>query len=191
MKIKEIDTRFQLYQELPKGGVGAEIGVCRGLNAMQLYHVAKPSKLYLCDAWMEKVPDGKGTSWTRIEDSSLWYGDHEELVTSLFKQEIEEGKVETRRQFGGDFLYSLEDNSLDWVYLDADHNYSAVDIEISLSLRKVKSNGFIMGHDYVVGPITWGCGVIRAVNERINSGELRMEALTLEVYSSFLCRVVK
>lgn len=190
MKIKEIETRLEMYLELPKGGVGAEIGVCKGNNAIQLYHIIKPSKLYLCDIWKEKDLNNN-SEWFKIEDSNLWYGDHQKLVESYFREEIEVGKVKTCCQLGGDFLYSLEDNLLDWIYLDATHSYEAVDIEIELSLLKVKPGGFIMGHDYKTNSQVWRAGVIRAVNERLNKGELRMEAITIEEYPSFLCRVVK
>lgn len=189
MKIKEVETRLELYLELPKGGVGAEIGVCKGVNSIQLYHVSKPSKLYLCDVWAEKAPGD--LEWFKIEDPNLWYGDHKELVENFFKQEIEDGKVETRRQLGGDFLYSLDDNSLDWVYLDADHAYDAVHTEVTLALHKVKPGGFIMGHDYAANCQVWRAGVIRAVNQRLNTGELKMQAISIERWSSFLCKVVK
>ena len=36
-KIKSIETREELYLEIPKGGIGAEIGVCKGINSMPLY----------------------------------------------------------------------------------------------------------------------------------------------------------
>jgi predicted O-methyltransferase YrrM len=112
-------------------------------------------------------------------------------VEEFFRQEIEEGKVETHRMLGGDFLYALEDNSLDWIYLDATHEYAPVNIETTLSLLKVKPNGFVMGHDYVVNANTWRAGTIMAINERLNTGELKMEAITIEEYPSFLCRVIK
>ena len=32
-KIKEYETHIEMYLDLPKGGVGAEIGVCKGFNA--------------------------------------------------------------------------------------------------------------------------------------------------------------
>ena len=43
-RIKEYETHMEMYLSLPKGGVGAEIGVCKGFNATFLWHVLKPSK---------------------------------------------------------------------------------------------------------------------------------------------------
>lgn len=55
------------------------------------------------------------------------------------------------------------DNSLDLVYVDADHSYEAVKADILAWLPKVKAGGWIAGHDHME---YWNCGgVIRAVAE--------------------------
>ena len=43
-------------------------------------------------------------------------------------------------------LYS--DNSLDFVYIDADHSYESVKKDIIAWLPKVKTGGILAGHDY-------------------------------------------
>jgi predicted O-methyltransferase YrrM len=43
----------------------------------------------------------------------------------------------------------IEDKSLDFVYIDANHTYQAVKEDIRLWYPKVKSGGLIMGHDYL------------------------------------------
>ena len=48
-KIKEYETVHELYLDIPKDGIGAEIGVCKGVNAISLYHLTKPKKFHLCD----------------------------------------------------------------------------------------------------------------------------------------------
>jgi len=184
MIIKEITTRQELYCEFKKYGVGAEIGVCRGHNAMSLYQIAKPSKFYLCDIWDEKnIP--------RNLDSSIWRDDNQKIVQRIFEEEISTGIVELHTEYGGNFLASLPNDSLDWVYLDANHNYDAISIEINIAIDKVKYGGFIAGHDYCTQPTAWKSGVIRAVNEQIQNGNIIMEAITIETYPSFLCRVIK
>lgn len=55
----------------------------------------------------------------------------------------------------------FEDNSLDFVFIDACHEYDNVKADIMAWLPKVKPGGILAGHDYVE---TWS-GVIRAVNE--------------------------
>jgi hypothetical protein len=185
MNIKEITTRQELYCEFKKYGVGAEVGVCRGHNAMSLYQIAKPNKFYLCDIWID------GENVPRHLDPSIWRDNNQAIVERVFEDEISTGVVEIHKDYGESFLATLPDNSLDWVYLDANHNYQPVSVELKLAIQKVKAGGFIAGHDYCTQPVAWKTGVIRAVNEEIQHGNILMEALTTESYPSFLCRVIK
>lgn len=184
-KIKEYETQMEMYLSLPKGGVGAEIGVCKGFNATLLWHILKPSKLYLCDIWEERSPDAY-----LIETPELWYDDHSALVGKLFAEEIQDSKVELHKEYGGNFLYGLENDSLDWVYLDSLHDYKTLEIEIENSLHKVKKGGIIMGHDYMSHPQVWRTGVIRAVNDFIQAGKIKMIGITIQKYPSWMCEVL-
>lgn len=71
------------------------------------------------------------------------------------------GNIHTGLSWEGAALYG--DQSLDWVYIDADHHYEPVCRDIDAWLPKVKPGGVIAGHDYSDYP---GFGVIRAVSER-------------------------
>ena len=53
-----------------------------------------------------------------------------------------------------------KDNSLDFVFIDAAHDYESVKKDINAWYPKVKKEGIIGGHDY-----TWCDDVRRAVNE--------------------------
>tara|TARA_B100000287_G_C20626358_1_gene777985 strand:+ start:401 stop:973 length:573 start_codon:yes stop_codon:yes gene_type:complete len=64
-----------------------------------------------------------------------------------------------------DFSHNISDRfeneSIDFVYIDADHSYEGVKRDIQLYLPKLKKNGLMAGHDYhEVWP-----GVVRAVDE--------------------------
>jgi hypothetical protein len=56
-----------------------------------------------------------------------------------------------------------EDNSLDFVFIDACHDYECVNEDIKVWYPKVKIGGILAGHDYPAFP-----GVVRAVHEHIN-----------------------
>ena len=45
----------------------------------------------------------------------------------------------------------------------------------------LRKDGYIMGHDYFANPAMWGTSVIRAVNERIQTGDIKMEAIFQEM----------
>ena len=62
-----------------------------------------------------------------------------------------------------------EDGSLDFVFIDAAHDYESVKADIQAWLPKIKPGGYLAGHDYP----TWE-GVTKAVNELI--GEKNIES---------------
>jgi hypothetical protein len=189
IRIEEFDSREYMFSSVPNNGIGVEIGVCKGLNAISLLACCKPHKLSLVDIWTEKCPNGE--EWGSRPYAFNEYGNYLEDVSSLFREEILSGQVEIFRGYGSDFLAPLRDNSLDWVYLDSDHHYDCVSIEIDLALKKVKTGGYIMGHDYHVSYGAWGSSVVRAVNERIQTLDMVMEGITLEQFPSYMCRVLK
>ena len=42
----------------------------------------------------------------------------------------------------------IEDDSLDFIFIDGDHSYDAVKRDVNLYYKKVKSGGIFAGHDY-------------------------------------------
>lgn len=67
------------------------------------------------------------------------------------------------KTFSYNLLDKFEDNSIDFIYIDADHTYESVKKDIESYLPKLKDGGVIGGHDY---QDKWP-GVINAVNETI------------------------
>lgn len=59
------------------------------------------------------------------------------------------------------FLDEFADNSLDFVYIDANHTYESVKEDITNWKKKVKKGGFIGGHDFSYKFL----GTIKAVHE--------------------------
>lgn len=182
--INQVDTSLVMYTKILKGGIGAEIGVCRGHNAATLYIATKPSKLFLVDTWEIDLETKK------YHPIGLQYDNWQDEVSNLFAHEIEDGRVELYKGLSVDFLSSIEDGYLDWIYLDADHNYESIKPEIELACKKVKSGGYIMGHDFMVHEKAWKAGVIRAVIETIQEGKIVMEYITTENFPSYTCRVL-
>ena len=63
------------------------------------------------------------------------------------------------------------DNSLDFVFIDANHSYEFVKDDIKHWYPKVKKGGILAGHDYIPA---WP-GVIQAVNEFISKNNYSLE----------------
>ena len=87
----------------------------------------------------------------------LWCWDYQkyagvlELVREKFSEEIKSKKIEILRSNSIDAAKLFQNNYFDWIYVDTDHSYSTTIQELNAYESKIKSNGFICGHDYVMG----------------------------------------
>jgi hypothetical protein len=152
---------------LPKGGVACEVGVAQGYYSLQIIERNAPRKLYLIDAW----------SKAKFKDAEPAY----QHVQSQFKGDIAWGRVEMLRGLSSVMLSTLPDKILDWIYIDAAHDYESVKKDLEVAQQKVKSEGYICGHDYT----RWASfgqrfGVLEAVNEFANREGYRLAFLTLD-----------
>jgi len=179
-EIREYPTREEMYlHEIPRDGIGAELGACKGLNAQHLFHSSRPKAMYLVDLWDQK-------NFIKHQEPQHWAGDNERLVRKFFEKD---SNVHYFKGGTVQWLKSIDDDFLDWVYIDSGHTYDHTKTEIDLCITKVKEGGLIMGHDFFSAPALWGTGVQRAVIERINSRDLEMTAITSERLCSFCCMV--
>ena len=144
-------NRDHLLEVLPKQGVIAEIGVDSGNFTEKIIEINKPNKLHLIDTWSTKR-----------------YGQNKfELVKNKFSKQINSGIINITRATSVGAASSFNDNYFDWIYIDTDHSYSTTKKELLAYEKKIKVDGFILGHDYVMG--NWmksgKYGVIEAVAE--------------------------
>lgn len=150
------NTREDLFKSFEKNLVIAEIGIFKGEFSKFIFNNLFPKKLILVDIFEGYVSsgdkDGINISGTNMEDEYLRLNDY-------FKDNENVFLVKERSE---NFIPTLEDNSLDLIYLDADHEYSSVKNELTLSFPKIKDGGYICGHDYTSPRFE---GLVRAVNE--------------------------
>ncbi len=115
--------------------IGAEIGVRQGINAESILKELNIKKLYLIDGWSNyKGIDG---IWGNLDKAY-------ELVLDKFKKDK---RVQIIREFSANAIDKIEDCSLDFVYIDANHLYEYVYQDICLWSEKVKKGGVVAGHD--------------------------------------------
>ena len=62
-------------------------------------------------------------------------------------------------------INQIDDNSLDWVYIDGNHSYDNVLSDLNSILPKMKKDGIIAGDDYFNAIGKFGNDVINAVND--------------------------
>ena len=63
-------------------------------------------------------------------------------------------EVEFMRMLTSEAAAQIPDNSLDFVYVDARHDYCGVKEDMELYWPKLKEGGILAGHDYVQ-PVSW------------------------------------
>lgn len=134
-------------------GVGAEIGVERGMFARHILQTA--SKLFCIDSW-ESYDDYRGHVSA-------------ELQKRLFGQTVERLKpydCVIIRKKSLDAVRDFDDESLDFVYIDANHDYEQAREDIEAWSKKVKRGGIVSGHDYIDGSgKNPASGVFKLVNQ--------------------------
>lgn len=134
-------------------GVGVEVGVERAVFAKE---IAKHcDKLYCVDAWKTYPNYRESVTQERLDE-----------FYEQTKQRMQSYNCEIIRKFSMDAVKDFEDESLDFVYLDANHKYQSVVEDIREWSKKVKRGGIVAGHDYVNVFHRDGLyGVIKAVDE--------------------------
>ena len=155
---KRVPHRHNLFHMLKKNSIGCEVGVLTGILSKEILRIAQPKVLHLVDFWRDPIEVKEATKF--LEDNiphpanDHWVARRitgpEAMKETLekFKDEIARGTVRIHHQMSQDFLATLPDHSLDWIYLDSDHSYPTIHAELRLARKKVKWGGWIMGHDY-------------------------------------------
>jgi hypothetical protein len=118
--------------------VGAEIGVMRGGFSKMICENNPQAKLYAVDPW--KVYEGFDDFDKKGVQALSFYND---AVASLSKY-----NCEIVRKFSMDAVNDFIDESLDFVYIDANHSLKYVVEDIVEWSKKVKVGGIVAGHDF-------------------------------------------
>jgi hypothetical protein len=169
-------VRGRLLATMPKGGVVAEIGVWEGDFSQRILNECAPAHLHLIDPWMY-MPEFSNTGFGKRKNADAmeakWHA-----VVARFK---DDPRVTVHRGTSSDILPGLPDGSLDWVYIDGNHNEPFVGQDIDLCLQKVKADGVISGDDFNWMAEELGAPVRRAVEATV--AELAPKA-TLKVMAN-------
>lgn len=161
---------------LEKDNIGAELGVFQGQFSRILKDSGKFKQLCLVDIFEGFVYSGdKNGENGKTVDINESYKELKHVYKDC-------SDVKIIKQSSSDFLNSLQDDYLSFVYIDADHSYESVKNDLELSRIKVKNNGIISGHDY--DKISFP-GVFLAVNEFISKYSLSFITTEQDKLSSY------
>lgn len=118
--------------------VGAEIGVEQGLFSAGLLRRIPDLKLYCVDCWdcYEGYREGYDRKAERYYERAIEkltpFGDRAVIV----------------KKYSMDAVKDFEDESLDFIYIDANHDFQSATNDIAEWSKKVKIGGIVSGHDF-------------------------------------------
>jgi hypothetical protein len=149
--------------------VGAEIGVYKGGHAHEMLNYLKIKKLHLVDHYLKYYAPEAQQEVTQErqdvakEEAQKLLAPHEKNIVWHIKSSL-------------DASAEVDDESLDFVYIDASHSYNDLTNDLYAWFPKVKKGGFVAGHD-------WGLREIRdAVNHFASKHSYPVEELQEDWY---------
>jgi hypothetical protein len=180
--LRTYETREDLLEMLPKGGTWVELGVFKGDFAEQILKIGKPERLLLVDIW----PQHNFSADVNGNGSEIFGEELYDMVKARF---AEYPNVHLLKSLTYYVLEKIPDETIDVIYIDADHSYDGVVRDLALSRKKVKKGGWICGHDYLINGERANClyrfGVRRAVDEFCRKNGLFIQALGMDGYVSY------
>lgn len=145
-------SRLELAQYFNKLGFkkGAEVGVADGIYSEKLCKAIPGLELFCIDPWETYSDNRRGGGVQQQHDNF-----------EKAKQKLLPFKTHFLRMFSMDAVRQFEDESLDFVFIDGNHDFDFVMEDLIAWSRKVRKGGIISGHDYYH---FHNSGVIEAVN---------------------------
>jgi len=116
---------------------GAEIGVRRGTFSANLCHTMPGLKLLCVDPWLR-------TGMQKQQDVDEFLKQAQKVLEGF---DIVFMRMKSEKASEG-----VEDGTLDFVYIDAAHDYDNVKLDLECWVPKVRVGGVVAGHDYIRKP---------------------------------------
>jgi len=162
-----IESRADLAKHFSDLGfkIGAEIGVLGGTYSEVLCLANPALKLYCIDSW--------GMGEKRLHDYHVRKWEMAKIKLAPYNTVL-------MREFSMDALKEFKDGSLDFVYIDANHNLEAVSKDITEWAKKVKVGGIVSGHDYHPTYLVGSMGVTEAVDAYLKDSGMELQLTTKE-----------
>lgn len=137
------EDMYKLFAELGFT-TGVEIGIEKGKNAQTMFEIIPNLKLYGVDSYKQH-PQASYAYHAAIRH---WDAQYLENCKRQCLKRMKGKNFTLLQGFSEDMVDEIEDNSLDFVYLDSDHSYDMVMLDIIKWGRKLKKGGIMSGHDY-------------------------------------------
>lgn len=131
----------ELLKVMGLNGAGVELGTFKGEFSKKLLDNWEGS-LFMIDVW-------RPLSKEEYDDQSN-HSEYADAYSETMSNTKEHAERAHMIRCKGEIAVNLfNDDSLDFVYIDANHTYESVVDDINLWYPKVKSGGILAGHDYL------------------------------------------
>lgn len=160
----------RMVDRFSDGSIFVEVGSWKGKSssymAVEIANSNKKIEFYCVDTWKGSVEHQPGGIFYTQDLDKLFdvFTENMKPVKDYYKP-IRMSSIEASKTF--------EDGSLDFVFIDASHEYEDVKNDINAWLPKVKKGGVLSGHDYGY--------VRRAVDESIKANPIEGDCWFYEV----------
>lgn len=145
-------NRLEILKELKNSSVCAELGVAYGEFSDQILEIVKPKLLVLVDSYPN--------NGNFVDEGNIEY------IKKKYQKQIVEKKIEIIHNDSIKAASMFKDNFFDWIYIDTTHNYHQTLRELRAWKNKIKNDGYILGHDYVMG--NWIDNIKYGVQEAVH-----------------------
>jgi hypothetical protein len=168
-----------LLNSLHLNGNGIEIGVDNGIFSNTIMQFGL-KKVYLLDSWKNYDKS------EYIDPTNECQSRQDEKYKNVTKKMLSYGnRCEIIRADSRDAFKQFEDNFFDFIYIDANHKYEAVKLDMENWFPKVRKGGVFSGHDYLINVSEWRViEVKKAVDEFCNKLQIQF-FVTKEEYPSW------
>lgn len=139
--------------------IGAEIGVASGIHASCFLLELDIDMVYLIDPYITYKDEYETVKLERAREMES---------NAYIKLAKYKHKIRWIKKKSVDAAKFIASNSLNFVYIDANHTYKSVAEDILSYYPKVKKGGLFSGHDYDYESVK------RAVDEFINNQNLKL-----------------
>lgn len=151
-------------------GCAAEIGVWRGYFSHRLLGKWKGAHLLSIDPWTA-APQNE-----YVDLANVTQAEHDRNYEATRAKLARYGsRSSVWRMSSARAAANVPPHSLDFVYIDARHDFDSVKEDLALWYGRVRPGGILAGHDYLDGELPGGrFGVKRAVDEFCQEHDLRL-----------------
>ncbi len=175
----------RLFTKMGLLGKGVEVGVQRGQFSQ---HILKNwnGKLYMVDTWAHIA------GYDDIANEKSPYMHLQCMAQAFISVYDFERRAVLIREASLEASKMFLNRSLDFVYIDAAHDYESVRKDLMAWEPKVKNGGILCGHDFVEDGVHPGCGefgVKRAVIEFAHAMKTNVEITGEQDFPSWVIKL--